>query len=671
MSDPLSVRDALFSFAPGEELRGALFLTYSFDGRWFEQAVVPDLLERRIDKMLVVRDRNAVVSEAPSARYRKVNAYRSAVFHPKLILLIGESKARAVIGSANLTRSAFEHRREFGRVYDLSPTEVQNVGLFVALLKYLTEGVSTELRGDAGRDLCEIAEALQQTIKLYGAPQGSGRHALLHNYDRSIWSQLETMLPHKILRRALIVSPFFERDRDHPEDPAVATHDASIFDQLLSINFEFNPSKSEAPVRVYFRQSEGKTELPVQKLSQYGDRVSFFCQKEGEEPLHAKFLLLEGAEGAGRRPYLFALHGSPNFTTAALGKVPPNGNSELAVLTTLPATRGTWGQVIDILGLSKSFYPMQKLELLTPIEPGEPPPRRPQGVADTTYQVADKLLKIALPEPIPNGGRIRIYLERDGTPALIGEAEVFGQLDVVVPVTGLAEIDRQTGLLKLCGTTVRIDILDADGAVLSSDMAPVNVDTPEEFCGLSRTASAPLTLDERIARAGVGRPLTYRERQKWLEKRREQKGGTDATIAAHQADLDRFYRNVHSGLRGILARCKTSANSEPSLRRNLDVLTRWMVEAAAEENPEYSRECYLFVVDRLLRTAVSVVDALTPAVQATVVPKIGIDLRLVDRFDKVCSWLSDVDDPVGAAYAQQTIAQAAKISRLLNGGEGR
>lgn len=96
-----------------------------------------------------------------------------------------------------------------------------------------------------------------------------------------------------------------------------------------------------------------------------------------------------------------------------------------------------------------------------------------------------------------------------------------------------------------------------------------------------------------------------------------------------------------------------------------------MVEAAAEENPEYSRECYLFVVDRLLRTAVSVVDALTPAVQATVVPKIGIDLRLVDRFDKVCSWLSDVDDPVGAAYAQQTIAQAAKISRLLNGGEGR
>ncbi len=60
MAEQLPVRDALVSFAAREPLRAALFLTYAFDGRWFEEALVPDLCERSIATMLVVRDRNAI-----------------------------------------------------------------------------------------------------------------------------------------------------------------------------------------------------------------------------------------------------------------------------------------------------------------------------------------------------------------------------------------------------------------------------------------------------------------------------------------------------------------------------------------------------------------------------------------------------------------------------------
>jgi len=74
--------------------------------------------------MLIVRDRNAVASEAPSVRCRKANACSSRVFHPKLALLIAEDKARAVISSANLTRGGYERQRELGRVFDLGPSEV-------------------------------------------------------------------------------------------------------------------------------------------------------------------------------------------------------------------------------------------------------------------------------------------------------------------------------------------------------------------------------------------------------------------------------------------------------------------------------------------------------------------------------------------------------------------
>src|SRR5262245_38545209 len=88
VADTLPVRDALVSFVAQQPLRAALFLTYSFDGQWFEDAMVPDLCERPIATMLVIRDRNAIASEAPSVRYRKANACASAVFHPKLALLV-------------------------------------------------------------------------------------------------------------------------------------------------------------------------------------------------------------------------------------------------------------------------------------------------------------------------------------------------------------------------------------------------------------------------------------------------------------------------------------------------------------------------------------------------------------------------------------------------------
>src|SRR5688572_10058924 len=69
MSERLPIRDALLSFAARESLRAALFLTYSFDGRWFDEAIIPDLCERPIGTMLVIRDRNAIITEGSTVRY--------------------------------------------------------------------------------------------------------------------------------------------------------------------------------------------------------------------------------------------------------------------------------------------------------------------------------------------------------------------------------------------------------------------------------------------------------------------------------------------------------------------------------------------------------------------------------------------------------------------------
>ena len=70
------------------------------------------------------------------------------------------------------------------------------------------------------------------------------------------------------------MSPFFEPDRKHPEDPALAPGDGSIFARLLE-DFTFDAPKNEPPVHVFFRHREGRTELPVQKLASLGKRLSF------------------------------------------------------------------------------------------------------------------------------------------------------------------------------------------------------------------------------------------------------------------------------------------------------------------------------------------------------------------------------------------------------------
>ena len=663
MVEELPVRDALLSFAAREPLRAALFLTYSFDGPWFEDAIIADLCERSITTMLVVRDRNAITSEAPSVRYRKANACSSVIFHPKLALLIADNKARAVISSANLTRGGFERQRELGRVFNLGPSEVTDRGLFESLVEYLRDGVATEVRGDAARDLADTARALHEVVGRYKAQPRPASHVLLHNYSESIWTQVLKMVPHRVLKRAVIVSPFFEPDRRHPEDPPLGAQDASIFARMLLQDFEFEPPKGQPSVRVFFRQSEGRTELPVRKLKKFKNKIAFFAQDEREQRLHAKLLLFEGAEGKGRKPFLLALYGSPNFTTAGLINRPPKGNSELAVLTTFPIQRKSLDRVTHMLGFERGFNQVQDLSILQSEKDVEPPEPISLGAADVTYRVAEQTLKVSLIQNAPIGARIRVLVQRDGSWVVIGETAASGIAEVVIPVTGMSEVDGRTSLFEIRCFTVRIEIVGPKGDLLAQHLAPINVDVPETFCGLTMVGSALLTLDERIARAGLGIPLTYRQQLKWLEARKaEGSSKSGPAVVTHQADLDRFYRNIHQGLRGILTRVKANPGSEFSVRRSLEELIRWVGEAATGETTVMSRECRVFLLERLIRGICAIVDNSSAAMKSRI-PAIAVDLLINERLVQVLGWLDQLDEPAIAVYAA---ASRSRIRHILN-----
>jgi hypothetical protein len=667
----ISFADALGAFAPGHLLRAALFLTYNFDGVWFEEAVAPVLFERPVETALVLRDRQALVREAPSVRNHRTEAAFSQVFHTKLALFVAEDRARAILGSANLTRGGFERNLELGSVFDIHP-EGGCRSFFKALLAYLGGPLRQEVGGGGLRALEDVAVALREIVSRAPSEREGSPHLLLHNYDRPLWEQLLAKLPHRRLCRALIVSPFYEPDAaGRAEDPPGQADDSSLFQRLFS-DFEFDADADEAPVTVCFEEDAGITVLPVSKLRAWKERLNLqrrLATSDDARRLHGKLLVLEGSGKKGREAFLVALHGSPNFTSAALLRTPPEGNAELAVLTRLPPRGGSTMRVATTLALGKLFGAVSDWDGLRSTA-STPLPRR--GLAaftltDATFQVVGRTVVVSA-RNLPSGAvNFRLSALVEGTWLPLAGGVCDGSETWSIPTAALATCDPETKLLTVRATRVRVEILSGEGAVLAADEAPLNVDCPEQFCGLAMVGPLLLTLDQRIAQAGAGAPMTYREQQKWLERFRQQQGGPGGmALPSHQADLDRFFRNLHAGMKGLHRRLEASRRSEFVLRNVLRQLSRWCTEAIAPDGKVATPECRIFLLDRLSQGLLAALEraAESPALATRVSASAG-ELGLGTAVQSSLAWLSTTGLPDTAAYLRKTRRRFNEVQRTL------
>jgi hypothetical protein len=666
----LSFADALGAFAPGQSLRAILLLTYNFDGLWFEEAVAPELFERPVETALVLRDRQALVSEAPSVRYHRADAAFSQVFHPKLALFVAEDRARAILGSANLTRGGFERNLELGSVFDLHP-EGGCRSFFKALLAYLGEPLRREVSGGGLRALEDVTVALREIVSRAPSEREPSPHLLLHNYDRPLWEQLLAKLPHRRLRRALIVSPFYEPDvAGRAEDPPGQADDGSLFQRLFS-DFEFDVDASEAPVSVYFEEDGGTTALPVSKLRAWEARLSLqhrLATSDDARRLHGKLLVLEGSGKKGREAFLVALHGSPNFTSAALLRTPPEGNAELAVLTRLPPRGGTT-RVATALALGQLFGAVTDWDGLRSTAPT---PLSRRGLAaftltDATFQVVGSAVVVAVRNLPPRAAGYRLSALVEGLWLLLADGACDGGETWSIPTADLAASDPETKLLTVRAARVRLEILSGEGDVLAADEAPLNVDCPEQFCGLAMVGPLLLTLDQRIAQAGAGAPMTYREQQKWLEGFRQHQGRPGGmAVPTHQADLDRFFRNLHAGLIGLRRRLEASRRSEFVIRNVLRRLSGWCNEAVAPDGKVATPECRVFLLDRLSQGLLAALEraAESPALATRVSASAG-ELGLGAAVESSLAWLSATELPDTAAYLGKTRRRFTQVQRTL------
>jgi hypothetical protein len=676
----LLVRDAIGSFAPGQALRAALLLTYTFDGKWIEEGFVPDLFDRPIATALLIRDANRVLTEAPTVRYHRANAgFSTRVFHPKLGLFIAEDRALAIVGSANLTRGGLERNLELGSVFEISRGGGQRP-LFESILRYIAGPLMNELEtgGSAATSLRDVTVALREILAdVPPAPESA--HTFLHNYERPLWGQILDTLPHRHVARLSIVSPFFEPNAVGSEDP-IDEADAGIFKRMFE-DLTFEPPKGESPVSVFFQQSEGKTLLPIDKLTRWKDRIALFQRlattSDEPRPLHGKLLLIEGAKGGRRDPYLVAVYGSPNFTSAAFLSRPPEGNAEIAVLTRLPAKRNPSARARSALGLTHLFGEMTDWSTLTHVAPvGKPPPvTGPDAfrVTDAFLSVGDRKLELLWQGNTTGAMSARVLVETSGAWVVIASGAIGEEKRLVLDVPQLVEMD-QDKLSCLKSTHVRVDLLDAEGVVIARSVAPVNVDCPHQFCGAVMVGPAMSTLDEQIAFAGCGVQQTYRQQLDFIERQRSREPDNKAAPYAltHQADLDRFFRNLQTGFRGIRARVRALPNSEFTARRTLRDLARWCQDTVDRKDGRLSVECRMFLVDRLVREIRTTLESCEKSqILAPQVKSIARQFRLAETLTSASEWLRSLRDRRVRSYVADTTRLLTSVSKRIEEAEGR
>ncbi len=636
---------------------------------------MPDLFDRAVANALVIRDAQRIVTEAPTVRYHRANAgFSTRVFHPKLGLFVAEDRALAVVGSANLTRGGLERNLELGSTFEVSRAGGPRL-LFEGILRYIEGPLASEVgaHGTAAISLRDTAVALREVLADVPKAQESP-HLFIHNYERSLWEQVLDALPHRHVMRLSIVSPFFEPNVVQPEDP-LAEDDVGIFERMLK-DMIFEPPKGEKPVSVFFQQSEGKTLLPVDKISRWKKEIELFQRlstTDEPRPLHGKLLLIEGAQGTRREPFLLAVYGSPNFTSAAFLSHPPEGNSETAVITRLPARRNASAKVWSLLGLDQLFGKVIDWGTLTHV----PSVRDLLQVNDTfrvtdaTLRVSEHKLEILWRGSVPGAVSARALIEVSGAWIVVGTGALIEGRRLVLDVPQFLETDRHE-LVSLKSSQVRVEVLDASGGVIVKSIVPVNVDCPQQFCGLALVGSIMSALDERIAFAGCGAIQTYREQQNFLEKHRSRDPNPSGTpaVLTHQADLDRFFRNLQTGFRGVRARLRDLPNSEFTLRRTIKDLTRWFQETVTEERESLSMECRLFLVNRLAR---ELAQTLALGEQSRILaPKlktIAHDFQLPATLQSASLWIGTLPDNRVRAYAKDTGRLLASVGRLVANGE--
>ncbi|WP_117195164.1 phospholipase D-like domain-containing protein [Rhizobium terrae] len=204
-------------------------------------------------------------------------------FHPKIIFLTGKSKAAILVGSHNMTLAGFGFNRE---ITNLIRVQGDGDGPGIAVAQALWAEVNTWLdrytAGVPGHVLSMVRKVQEFAPWLNGQPAADGNFRLLAGRPggTTLWEQFTGLIRGETARIS-VGGAFFDQN-------------LTFLERLQS---DLKPQRTTVAVEPETVQMPTSTHSPQGVSFVRAERLG--CDEKGEERyLHAKFLLVEQADGS-------------------------------------------------------------------------------------------------------------------------------------------------------------------------------------------------------------------------------------------------------------------------------------------------------------------------------------------------------------------------------------
>ncbi|MDF2854638.1 MAG: hypothetical protein K0Q87_489 [Neobacillus sp.] len=278
----------------------ALMTTFNFEINFFERAILNRLYANNVRKVSLFVDSKELtkalqeVDTSHIGRKYMVNPVEMpGSFHPKVILLLGEAKAKLFVGSANIKTSGYAINNEIFNFIEYTPDHSEYLDVINAAINLFLEinGNSYQLDNDI---ILETKELLY-----YHRAEENGEIYLLHNVSQSILSQLQDKIVGDIESISIAV-PYYDNE-------LAALSVLKTFFQGADIHLYIQNEKSTFPVAF---NEKCKIASHIDSYDGFKDNSS----GSSNNFYHGKVFLFKTLEKA------YILYGSANCTQAALVK---------------------------------------------------------------------------------------------------------------------------------------------------------------------------------------------------------------------------------------------------------------------------------------------------------------------------------------------------------------
>lgn len=290
----------------------ALITTFNIDVEFFERFIINRLYSNGVRKIALIVDAkelNKGIAEIrkPAVLLGKkysVNPVSIAgAYHPKMILLLAQDRAKLIISSANCTYSGYITNNEIFNAFEVTSDDSQFLPLIQAAVSFLMKSyeMSYGLDNELMREVQSIPY-LSQTNQT-----GLAEAVFIHNMDTGILEQAAQLMSD--VRSVDIAVPFYDNDLSALSIMRERFPKASLNVYIQNHKSRFNTRKSAEINRLAVKAFDG-FKNPKSRYFYHGKVIRFKSSKDS-----------------------WVLYGSANCTLAALVKTPnEGGNVECNIL---------------------------------------------------------------------------------------------------------------------------------------------------------------------------------------------------------------------------------------------------------------------------------------------------------------------------------------------------